>query len=202
MSYQEVEAAGSGATVFIFALLFVFLILSAQYESWSLPLSVLLGIPFAVFGAMTGLWIGRFFSESYVNNVFAQIGFVTLIGLAAKNAILIVEFAKMKKEEGMEVAAAAMDAAKLRLRPILMTSFAFILGVLPLVRAAGAGAESRKVMGLAVFSGLFIATFLAIFTIPSLYVMVEKYFVKGKKEKLPSPEIVTHNPGSDEKGGH
>ena len=131
------------------------------------------------------LWIGRFFSDSYVNNVFAQIGFVTLIGLAAKNAILIVEFAKMKKEEGMEVAAAAMDAAKLRLRPILMTSFAFILGVLPLVRAAGAGAESRKVMGLAVFSGLFIATFLAIFTIPSLYVMVEKYFVRDKKTKTP-----------------
>ncbi len=202
MSYQEVEAAGSGATVFIFALLFVFLILSAQYESWSLPLSVLLGIPFAVFGAMAGLWIGRFFSESYVNNVFAQIGFVTLIGLAAKNAILIVEFAKMKKEEGMDVAAAAMDAAKLRLRPILMTSFAFILGVLPLVRAAGAGAESRKVMGLAVFSGLFIATILAIFTIPSLFVMVEKYFVRDKKTKEPSPNIASHEHGSEEKGGH
>ena len=202
MSYQEVAAAGTGATVFVFALLFVFLILSAQYESWSLPLSVLLGIPFAVFGAMAGLWIGRFFSDSYVNNVFAQIGFVTLIGLAAKNAILIVEFAKMKKEEGMEVAAAAMDAAKLRLRPILMTSFAFILGVLPLVRAAGAGAESRKVMGLAVFSGLFIATFLAIFTIPSLYVMVEKYFVRDKKLKTPAPDITTHDDNSEEKGGH
>jgi HAE1 family hydrophobic/amphiphilic exporter-1 len=202
MSYQEVAAAGTGATVFVFALLFVFLILAAQYESWSLPLSVLLGIPFAVFGGMLGLWAARFFSESYVNNVFAQIGFVTLIGLAAKNAILIVEFAKMKKEEGMDVAAAAMDAAKLRLRPILMTSFAFILGVLPLVRAAGAGAESRKVMGMAVFAGLLVATTLAIFTIPSLYVMVEKYFVRGKKTKEPSPEIATHNPGSDEKGGH
>ena len=202
MSYQEVKAAGSGATVFIFALLFVFLILSAQYESWSLPLSVLLGIPFAVFGGMSGLWIARFFSDSYVNNVFAQIGFVTLIGLAAKNAILIVEFAKMKKEQGMEVAEAALDAAKLRLRPILMTSFAFILGVLPLVRAAGAGAESRKVMGLAVFSGLLIATVLAIYIVPSLFVMVEKYFVKSKKEKLPSPEITDHNPASDEKGGH
>lgn len=200
MSYQEVEAAGSGATVFVFALLFVFLILSAQYESWSLPMSVLLGIPFAVFGGMAGLWIGRFFSESYVNNVFAQIGFVTLIGLAAKNAILIVEFAKMKKEEGMEVAAAAMDAAKLRLRPILMTSFAFILGVLPLVRAAGAGAESRKVMGLAVFSGLLIATILAIFTIPSLFVMVEKYFVRDKKTIEPSPLIAADNHGAEEKG--
>lgn len=201
MSYQEVKAAGTGSTVFIFALLFVFLILAAQYESWSLPLSVLLGVPFAVFGAMAGLWIARFFSDSYVNNVFAQIGFVTLIGLAAKNAILIVEFAKMKKEQGMEVAAAALDAAKLRLRPILMTSFAFILGVLPLVRAAGAGAEARKVMGLAVFSGLLIATSLAIYIIPSLFVMVEKYFVREKKTKEPSPSVA-HNPGSEEKGGH
>lgn len=201
MSYQEVEASGSGGIVFVFALLFVFLILSAQYESWSLPMSVLLGIPFAVFGAMAGLWIGRFFSDSYVNNVFAQIGFVTLIGLAAKNAILIVEFAKMKKEQGMEAAEAALDAAKLRLRPILMTSFAFILGVVPLVRAAGAGAEARKVMGLAVFSGLLIATVLAIYIIPSLFVMVEKYFVKEKKTKEPSP-LIANNPGSEEKGGH
>jgi len=148
---------------------------------------------------MAGLWIARFFSDSYVNNIFAQIGFVTLIGLAAKNAILIVEFAKMKKEQGMEVAAAALDAAKLRLRPILMTSFAFILGVLPLVRAAGAGAEARKVMGLAVFSGLLIATSLAIYIIPSLFVMVEKYFVREKKTKEPSPAVV-HTPGSEEKG--
>jgi HAE1 family hydrophobic/amphiphilic exporter-1 len=200
MSYQEVKAAGSGATVFIFALLFVFLILAAQYESWSLPLSVLLGVPFAVFGGMLGLFAARFFSESYVNNVFAQIGFVTLIGLAAKNAILIVEFAKMKKEEGMEVAAAAMDAAKIRLRPILMTSFAFILGVLPLVRAAGAGAESRKVMGMAVFAGLLVATTLAIFTVPSLYVMVEKYLVRDKKTKTPSPITASHHSDSKEKG--
>ena len=200
MSYQEVKAAGSGATVFIFALLFVFLILAAQYESWSLPLSVLLGVPFAVFGGMLGLFAARFFSESYVNNVFAQIGFVTLIGLAAKNAILIVEFAKMKKEEGMEVAAAAMDAAKLRLRPILMTSFAFILGVLPLVRAAGAGAEARKVMGLAVFAGLLVATTLAIFTVPSLYVMVEKYFVRSKKNIPPSPVSASLHSDSKEKG--
>jgi HAE1 family hydrophobic/amphiphilic exporter-1 len=176
------------------------LILAAQYESWTLPLSVLLGVPFAVFGGMLGLFAARFFSESYVNNVFAQIGFVTLIGLAAKNAILIVEFAKMKKEEGVEVTAAAMDAAKLRLRPILMTSFAFILGVLPLVRAAGAGAESRKVMGMAVFAGLLVATTLAIFTVPSLYVMVEKYLVRSKKTIEPSPVTTSHHSGSEEKG--
>ena len=181
MSYQEIKAAGQGAIVFVFALLFVFLILAAQYESWSLPLSVLLSTPFCVFGAMGGLWLSRFFSDSYVSNVFAQIGFVTLIGLSAKNAILIVEFAKMKKEEGMSPVDAAMDAAKLRLRPILMTSFAFILGVLPLVRAAGAGAESRKVMGMAVFAGLIVATTLAVVLVPMLFVFVEKYFVKEKK---------------------
>jgi hydrophobic/amphiphilic exporter-1 (mainly G- bacteria), HAE1 family len=149
---------------------------------------------------MGGLWIGRFFSDSYVNNIFAQIGFVTLIGLAAKNAILIVEFAKMKQEAGEDLITAALDAAKLRLRPILMTSFAFILGVVPLVRASGAGAESRKVMGLSVFSGLLVATSLAIFIIPSLFVMVEKYFVKDKKSKTPAP--TTDNIGSMEKGGH
>ncbi len=153
MSYQEVKAAGSGAVVFGFALVLVFLILAAQYESWSLPVSVLLGVPFAVFGAMGGLFISRLFSDSYINNVFAQIAFVTLIGLSAKNAILIVEFAKMEKEKGASAFDAALSAAKLRLRPILMTSFAFILGVVPLVRAAGAGAESRKVMGMAVFVG-------------------------------------------------
>ncbi|MCU0371990.1 MAG: multidrug efflux RND transporter permease subunit [Ignavibacteria bacterium] len=182
MSYQEEKAAGSGASVFIFALFFVFLILAAQYESWSLPMSVLLGVPFAVFGAMLGLWLARFSSETYLNNVYAQIGFITLIGLSAKNAILIVEFAKMKKEEGEPVDKAALDAAGLRLRPILMTSFAFILGVVPLVRAAGAGAEARKIMGMAVFSGLLVATVLAIFIVPSLFVFVEKYLAKGKKE--------------------
>ena len=187
MSYQEKKAEGTGATVFLFALVFVFLLLAAQYESWALPFSVLLGTPFAIFGAMLGLWLCRFFSPSYVNNVFAQIGFVTLIGLAAKNAILIVEFAKMQKEKGMAVVDAALASAKLRLRPILMTSFAFILGVVPLVRAAGAGAESRKVMGMAVFAGLLVATSLGIFVIPALFVLVEKYFVRGKSKPAAAP---------------
>ena len=187
MSYQEVKAAGTGGVVFAFALVLVFLILAAQYESWSLPLSVLLGVPFAVFGAMAGLFLSRLFSDSYVNNVFAQIGFVTLIGLSAKNAILIVEFAKMEKEKGTPVIEAALSAAKLRLRPILMTSFAFILGVVPLVRAAGAGAESRKVMGMTVFAGLLVATTLAIYLVPMLFVMVEKYFVREKHTAAESP---------------
>jgi HAE1 family hydrophobic/amphiphilic exporter-1 len=150
-------------------------------------MSVVLGVPFAVFGGMAGLALSRLFSDSYLNNVFAQIGFVTLIGLSAKNAILIVEFAKMKKEEGMPVMEAALEAAKLRLRPILMTSFAFILGVLPLVRAAGAGAESRKVMGMAVFSGLLVATVLAIYLVPMLFVMVEKYLVRESKPEEAPP---------------
>src|SRR5512137_2149569 len=174
VSFQEKKAEGTVAIVFVFAIIMVFLILAAQYESWSLPMSVLLGTPFAALGAFLGLFLARLGSDAYVNNIFAQIGLIMLVGLAAKNAILIVEFAKMNVEKGMAPVEAALDAAKLRLRPILMTAFAFILGVVPLVRAAGAGAESRKVMGLAVFSGMLVATFLAVFLVPSLFVMIEK----------------------------
>jgi HAE1 family hydrophobic/amphiphilic exporter-1 len=186
VSYQEKKAEGTAAIVFVFAMIMVFLILAAQYESWSLPMSVLLGTPFAAFGAFLGLWLARFTSDSYVNNIFAQIGLIMLVGLAAKNAILIVEFAKMNVEKGMEPVAAALDAAKLRLRPILMTAFAFILGVVPLVRAAGAGAESRKVMGITVFAGMLVATFLAVFLVPALFVMIEKMGGK-KRHAAPSP---------------
>jgi HAE1 family hydrophobic/amphiphilic exporter-1 len=181
MSYQERAAAGTASVVFVFALLCVFLILSAQYEGWSLPLSVLLGTPFAVFGAFFGLWVMRFFSTSYENNVFAQIGLVMLIGMAAKNAILIVEFAKSKVEEGMTVADAAIEAARLRFRPILMTAFSFILGVLPLLVASGAGAEARKVMGMTVFAGMLLATVLGVFLIPVLFVVVMKLSGSGGK---------------------
>jgi HAE1 family hydrophobic/amphiphilic exporter-1 len=180
MSYQEKEAAGSGAVVFLMALVFVFLILAAQYESWSLPLSVLAGTPIAIFGAVAGLWIARLFSESYVNNVFAQIGLVMLIGLAAKNAILIVEFAKVESEKGKSPVEAAMEAARLRFRPILMTAFSFILGVLPLLVASGAGAEARKVMGMTVFSGMLVATVIGVLVVPALYVLVERYVARRK----------------------
>ena len=179
MSYQERKAPGV-AVVFALAIFLVFLILAAQYENWGLPFSVLLGTPFAVFGAYLGLWGMRQFSPSYVNNVFAQIGLIMLIGLAAKNAILIVEFAKMEHEKGMELVESALNAAKLRLRPILMTAFAFILGVTPLLTASGAGAEARKVMGAAVFYGMLIATILGVLLIPMLYVVVER-LVGGKK---------------------
>jgi HAE1 family hydrophobic/amphiphilic exporter-1 len=180
MSYQEKEAAGTGSQVFLLALLFVFLILAAQYESWSLPLSVLLGTPVAVFGAMLGLWLSGLFLPGYENNVFAQIGLVMLIGLAAKNAILIVEFAKVKSDEGMNPVDAALAAARDRFRPILMTAFSFILGVIPLLIASGAGAEARKVMGMTVFAGMMAATVIGIFLVPALYVFIEKISGRGK----------------------
>lgn len=180
MSYQEKAAEGTGGTMFLMALVFVFLILAAQYESWKLPFSVLLGVPAAVFGAFLGLYLGGLWSTSYVNNVFAQIGLVMLIGLTAKNAILIVEFAKMLHEQGKPLFEAALESAKLRLRPILMTSFAFMLGVVPLLTAAGAGAEARKVMGMAVFSGTLIATIIGVIVVPGLFVLIES--IGGKKK--------------------
>ncbi len=182
MSYQEKAAEGSAGVVFGMALLFVFLILAAQYESWSLPLSVLFGVPIAVFGAMAGLGISRIFSESYENNVFAQIGLVMLIGMSAKNAILIVEFAKMEHDAGKGIFEAAMEAARQRFRPILMTAFSFILGVLPLLVASGAGAEARKVMGMTVFSGMLVATVVGILVVPALYIFVERYLAKDEVE--------------------
>jgi len=189
MSYQERAAAGTGGIVFVFALIFVFLILSAQYESWSLPLGVLLGTPIAVFGAIGGLWIARLFSESYVNNVFAQIGLVMLIGLAAKNAILIVEFAKLEVEKGKGALEAAMEAARQRFRPILMTAFSFILGVIPLLIASGAGAEARKVMGMTVFSGMLAATVIGVLIVPALFVFVERYVARREASAAaPAPE--------------
>jgi HAE1 family hydrophobic/amphiphilic exporter-1 len=190
MSFQERAAAGSGSTVFVLALLFVFLILAAQYESWSLPAGVLLGTPIAIFGAMAGLWISGLFLPGYQNNVFAQIGLVMLIGMAAKNAILIVEFAKLKSDEGFSALDAALSAAKDRFRPILMTAFSFILGVLPLLVASGAGAEARKVMGMTVFSGMLAATVMGVLIIPALYVMVERLSGRDK----PSSESASSEP--------
>jgi HAE1 family hydrophobic/amphiphilic exporter-1 len=173
MSFQEKQAEGSAGSIFIMALLFVFLILAAQYESWKLPFSVLLGTPFSVFGAFLGLFLARLTDTGYLNNVFAQIGLVLLIGLVAKNAILIVEFAKAEHEKGVPLFEASMSAAKLRFRPILMTAFAFILGVTPLLTASGAGAQGRKVMGMAVFSGMLVATILGVLIVPALYILIE-----------------------------
>jgi HAE1 family hydrophobic/amphiphilic exporter-1 len=174
MSYQEKKAAGTGGIVFVFALGFVFLILAGQYESWSLPFSILLGTPFAVFGAFLALFVARWFSESYELNVFGQIALVMLIAMAAKNAILIVEFANLEFNKGLSLIEAAEKAAKLRFRPILMTAFSFILGVFPLVMASGAGAEARVVMGMALLGGMTLATVLGVFFYPMLFVFIGK----------------------------
>ena len=185
MSYQEKKAAGSGGIVFLFSLIFVYLILAAQYESWTLPFSILLGTPFAVFGAFLFLFLARFFSQSYESNVFAQISLVMLIAMAAKNAILIVEFAKNKFDEGMSLFDAAITSAKLRFRPILMTAFSFILGIFPLILASGAGSEARKVMGMALLGGMLLATILGVFFYPMLFVFIGKIGkYEQKRDKL------------------
>jgi HAE1 family hydrophobic/amphiphilic exporter-1 len=182
MSYQEKAASGTGTTIFIFSLIFVFLILAVQYESWSLPFSILLGTPFALFGAMGLLFLARFYDLTYENNVFAQISLVLLIGMAARNAVLIVEFANIKFHEGMSLFDAAVESAKIRFRPILVTAFAFILGICPLLAATGAGALSRKVMGVALLGGMGVATLLGVFFYPMLFVFIGKLCRYEKKQ--------------------
>jgi HAE1 family hydrophobic/amphiphilic exporter-1 len=190
MSYQENKAAGGQAMVFAMSFLFVFLILAALYESWSLPFSVLLSVPVAVLGAYGGLILRKF-----DNNVFAQIGLVMLIGLTAKNAILIVEFAVLEHSKGKELVAAALEGAKLRLRPILMTSFAFILGCVPLWTAKGAGAIGRKVLGTSVITGMSAASALGIFFVPVLFVLVER--IAKKKPQIEPAQSAALEGGHD-----
>jgi HAE1 family hydrophobic/amphiphilic exporter-1 len=176
LSYQEIKAEGTTALLFALSLVFVFLILAALYESWSLPFSVLLSVPVAIFGAFAGLYLRHFDF-----GVFAQIGLIMLIGLAAKNAILIVEFAKDQLEQGKDLVEAALEGARLRLRPILMTSFAFILGCVPLWTATGSGANSRKILGTVVIVGMLAATLIGVFLIPVLFVVVERIANRGAR---------------------
>ncbi|MGB9274699.1 MAG: multidrug efflux RND transporter permease subunit [Terrimicrobiaceae bacterium] len=175
LAYQEKIAGGTAGQVFILAIIFVFLVLVAQYENWSLPLAVILTVPLCLSGAV---WF--VLARGLDNNILTQIGLIVLIGLAAKNAILIVEFAKQKEDEGMDVLSAAAEAARLRLRPILMTSFAFILGVLPLVLSSGAGAEMRRSLGAAVFGGMLSVTLFGIFFTPVVYVVIRRLTARKK----------------------
>jgi len=177
LSYEEIKAGTTTIYIFIFSITFVFLFLAALYESWSVPFSVLLAVPIGAFGAILML----VFLPKISNNVYAQIGLITLIGLAAKNAILIVEFAKVRVDRGEELVKSTLEAVKLRLRPIIMTSLAFILGVLPLIFATGAGAIARRTIGYTVFGGMFAASTLAIFIVPVLFVVITRLSYGKKK---------------------
>jgi multidrug efflux pump subunit AcrB len=184
LSLQEQQSAGQTPIVFGLTVVFVFLFLAALYESWSVPFAVLLSVPIGVFGAMAALAV-----VGITNNIYVQIGLILLIGLSAKNAILIVEFAKAGVDGGKDVVESAISAAKLRLRPILMTSLAFILGVMPLALASGAGAASRVSMGIAVCAGMLFATFLGIFIIPVLFVLVERVAGRRRPPAIPAAPV-------------
>jgi hydrophobic/amphiphilic exporter-1 (mainly G- bacteria), HAE1 family len=183
ISLEETKAGRQAVLIFGLALLLVYLTLAAQYESLVLPFIVLLGVPLAVLGALAAQW-----SRGLANDVYCQVGLVMLIGLAAKNAILIVEFAEQLRERGMSVVDAAIESARIRLRPILMTSLAFILGVLPLVFATGAGQEARHSVGTAVAGGMFVSTFLNVVFIPILYVVVQTMRGAGTRSSGPDDE--------------
>jgi HAE1 family hydrophobic/amphiphilic exporter-1/multidrug efflux pump len=169
ISFQERRIGGQSSQVFLIGLLMVFLVLAAQFESWAVPFAVILAVPFAIFGALAAVWV-----RGFTNDIYFQIGMVTLIGLSAKNAILIVEFANTRYEAGKPLIEAAIEAARLRFRPIIMTSMAFIFGMFPLVIATGAGAASRQSIGTGVLGGMLAATFLAIFFVPLFYVLIRK----------------------------
>jgi len=175
-SFQEKQSSGTAGLAIGFAAVMVFLILAAQYERWSLPLTVLLALPFGTFGAVAAVWL-----RGFTNDVYFQIGLVTLLGLAAKNAILIVEFAVLKHRQGLSTSAAALEAARLRFRPILMTSLAFILGVLPLAISSGAGAGARQSVGTGVMGGMLAATFLAIFFVPLFFKIISDRRIAGER---------------------
>jgi HAE1 family hydrophobic/amphiphilic exporter-1/multidrug efflux pump len=193
ISYQERQVGSQSILAFAFGLVMVFMVLAAQYESWSVPFAVLLAVPFGAFGALTAVFL-----RGMANDIYFQIGLVTLIGLAAKNAILIVEFANRRHQAGLPAAEAAIEAARLRFRPIIMTSMAFIMGVTPLVFATGAGAASRQSIGTGVFGGMLAATFLAIFFVPLFFVVIRKLF--GGRDH-PVPATPGAEPIRSERGG-
>jgi len=183
LTYQQKLAGNTAILVFPLCILLVFLVLAAQYESWSLPLVIILIVPMSLVSAIAGVWLTR-----GDNNVFTQIGLLVLVGLACKNAILIVEFARDLERQGRDRFTAALEAARIRLRPILMTSFAFIAGVIPLIVASGAGAEMRRVMGIAVFSGMLGVTFLGLLFTPLFYVLVRGVADRRHEKPVTEPD--------------
>jgi HAE1 family hydrophobic/amphiphilic exporter-1 len=189
ITYQELKAGSIAMVVFTLAIVFVFLILAAQYESWSMPFMVLFAVPLALFGAFLALFV-----RGLQTDVYSQIGLVMLIGLSAKNAILIVEFAKRRRQEGLSIVEAAMEAARLRLRPILMTAFAFILGVIPLMVANGAGAASRQSIGTTVFGGMLAATILTLLFVPVFYAVIESFRERNHTVSAASTSPLEHVP--------
>ncbi|MCP9464167.1 MAG: multidrug efflux RND transporter permease subunit [Nitrospira sp.] len=194
ISFQERRAGGQSGQVFAIGLLMVFLVLAAQFESWVVPFAVILAVPFAVFGALTAVWL-----RGFENDIYFQIGLVTLIGLSAKNAILIVEFANTRYEAGRPLIEAAIEGARLRFRPIIMTSMAFIFGMFPLVIAKGAGAASRQSIGTGVLGGMLSATFLAIFFVPLFYVLLKK--LSGRRSRPVMDSMASAAPLSEERVG-
>jgi multidrug efflux pump len=184
LAYLQSQAGNTAMFFFGLAVAFVFLVLAAQYESWSLPLAVILVVPMCLLCSVTGVLLAK-----NDVNIFTQIGFVVLVGLASKNAILIVEFAKQLREEGAETRHATLEAVRLRLRPILMTSFAFILGVVPLVIARGAGAEMRRTLGAAVFSGMLGVTVFGVFLTPLFYYSIQSFNDRREKRRGARPHL-------------
>ena len=201
LAFLQLQAGNSAMYFFFLAVVFVFLVLAAQYESWRLPLAVILVVPMCLFCSVVGLQ-----AAGMEINIFTQIGFVVLVGLASKNAILIVEFAKQQQEMGVPRRQATLEACRLRLRPILMTSFAFILGVVPLVIAQGAGAEMRKALGVAVFSGMLGVTFFGIFLTPVFYYVIQWFAERPRRQRrwlrraVANPAIDAAQPGQAETG--
>jgi HAE1 family hydrophobic/amphiphilic exporter-1/multidrug efflux pump len=190
-AFQQKRSSGSSALALGAGFVMIFLILAAQYEKWSLPFSVLLALPFGIFGALVAVYL-----RDFANDVYFQIGLVTLLGLSAKNAILIVEFATMKVHEGLSPVAAALEAARLRFRPILMTSLAFILGVVPLAFSSGAGAAARQSIGTGVLGGMLAATFLAVFLVPLFFKLVNDWHFRSTPDDYKFLNKPAHGEGA------
>jgi multidrug efflux pump len=178
LTYQQILSGNTALLVFPLCVLLAFLVLAALYESWSLPLAVILIVPMTLLSAIAGVIISK-----GDNNIFTQIGLIVLVGLACKNAILIVEFAKDRQDQGLSPLDAVLDACRMRLRPILMTSFAFIMGVIPLVTSTGAGSEMRRAMGIAVFSGMLGVTFFGLLLTPVFFVLIRRYIERKAARK-------------------